>query len=56
MIVKEKKNTMWACVAKVGGLSLLSDILSDVFKISLWSFCQFPGFRGRVGPSLLSMF
>lgn len=31
---------MWACVAKVGGLSLLSDKLNDGFKISLWSSCH----------------
>lgn len=39
MIMKQK-NLMWACVAKVGGLSLLSDKLSDGFKISLWSSCH----------------
>lgn len=31
---------MWACVAKVGGLSLLSDKLSDGFKLSLWRSCH----------------
>lgn len=31
---------MWTYVAMVGGLSLLSDELSDGFRISLWSPCH----------------
>nr|KAF6349042.1 hypothetical protein mMyoMyo1_011629 [Myotis myotis] len=40
LVIIKQENLMWACVAKVGGLSLLSDKLSDGFKISLWSSCH----------------
>lgn len=39
MIVKQEY-FIWACVAKVGGLSLFSGKLSDGFKISLWGSCH----------------